>query len=109
MRMWFTEYPPRTLIKCVMVGGDAHGRVWARLPEDAHGFKIMKSSRLPASFLAGPNDDAPLGFQETVWYDTFAEIFSHDGFIRLFSVQSSRDDRPSILMIADALRIAGCE
>lgn len=103
------QYPPDTLIMCVLVGGDAHGRSYAKTPADANGIK-MATQPLMTRLSFGENMNEPsIAEAVVIWYEPFAELSFRGGFIRLFSVQVSGRDNPSVLMIADALRIAGVE
>ncbi len=108
MRNMPHDYPTGTMINCVMVGGDGHGKSYLRSPMDAHGFKMMKSRALQPRIFSDSDPEPLMIDTETVCYEPFAEIWNRGGFIRLFAVRTSRaPESESLLMIADALRIAG--
>lgn len=109
-------YSPQTYIKCVLVGGEGHGKNFLKSPADAHGFKMAKIPPLPCTFMpstADLNDYLP--YPETIHYEPFLELsfrarVQEFQFIRLFSEDNPRvAPGASILQIADALRIAGID
>ncbi len=104
------DYPTGTYIKCVMVTGEGHGTSYLRSPGDAHGFKMQKIPPLPTGFLRSSINELPeIPQPEVIHYEPFLELWSREGFIRLFAPYGSRREAISFLQVADALRIAGIE
>ncbi len=105
------EYPPNTMIKCVMVGGEGHGQSYTRSPNESYGFKMQKRTVRPGFFKSLSEEDMNLAIDtERIDYEPFAEICVRPmGFVRLFKVSDlyTASDKVSFLIIADALRIAG--
>ena len=105
------EYGPETYIKCVLVGGECHGRMYARSPEDAFEFKMAKIP--PVNLSRGFKEfELSVGMDpiETIRYEPFLEMSSRDGFVRFFRVRDYyTTENTSFLQIADALRIAGID
>ncbi len=108
MRYTPHDYPTGTMINCVMVGGDGHGKSYLRSPMDAHGFKMMKRPALQPRIFSDSDPEPLMIDAETVYYEPFAEMWNRQGFIRLFAVRTSYTvESESFLLIADAMRIAG--
>ncbi len=106
----YSDYPDGTLIRCLMVGGPGHGKLYARSPADAHQFLMHKSPPV-AKIIREYSFEEELGARiEVIRYEPIAEIFNPDGFLRLFAdIETThyRNEDTSVLQIADAMRIAG--
>ncbi len=106
------DYPVGTLITCVLVGGDGHGKSLVRSPADAWDFRVVKQPPLVGRIFKESEDAIPeIPEHDITIYGPFAELSTRSGFIRLFRPEGNfaRHDKTSMLQIADALRIAGID